>query len=269
MIGFFSFILGLVVGSFLNSVIYGLEREKSISRIHSQCPECGHGLSVFDLVPVLSFILLRGKCRYCGGEISWQYPLVELGTGGLFVLSQHRAQKSPAILFYWVVVSLLILIFVYDLKHFVIPDRVVYPAMGLAVGYRLLQTIQGWLRATHGPPLPGLAAGLGAGVFFGLIYLISKGEWMGFGDVKTALFMGLFLGFPLVLVGLFSAVLSGALVGTVLILLGRKNLKSKVPFGPFLVGGTLFALFWGKAVLSSYFSLLVLIWANAARAPLA
>lgn len=266
------FLFGLVVGSFLNCVIYRL----ALPRGRSFCPYCKHPLSWQDLIPVLSFFILRGKCRYCGKKISWQYPLVEIATALLFLLifnsqltenssllayrelfSVLSFQDLLTICFLLLISCFLLIIFVYDLKHFIIPDKIIYPAIGIALIYNFYQ-----LLTTHYPlstVLNNLYAAFGAAVFFLAIVLVSRGKWMGLGDVKLAFLMGLFLGFPDILIALFFAFLIGAIIGVGLILAKRKTLKSEVPFGPFLVTGTFIALFWGERIAQWYLDLFLYV----------
>lgn len=258
LIYFFIFFLGLTIGSFLNCVIYRLEEGKSFLKGRSFCPRCKHDLSWQDLVPVFSFLALRGKCRYCSERISWQYPAVELATGLLFVLNFLRFDlgggRSNLLIFEFVMSLFLIVIFVYDLKHYLIPDRVVYPAIALSLIFNLQFLISDQFSVFK----LSILSALGASSFFLAIVLISRGKWMGVGDIKLAFLMGLILGWPDILVSLFLAFFIGAVIGTGLIALKRKGLKSEVPFGPFLVTGTFIALFFGKAILDWYLSLILL-----------
>ena len=137
------------------------------------------------------------------------------------------------------IIGFLIIIFVYDLKHYIIPDKVIFPAIGIALIFNYYSIL----------------SALAAAVFFLTIVLISRGKWMGIGDIKLAFLMGLFLGWPNIVVALFSAIFLGAIMGIGLIMSGRKTLKSEVPFGPFLVFGTFLALFWGESLINFYFSL--------------
>ncbi|MDP2735895.1 MAG: prepilin peptidase [bacterium] len=254
MISFFVFLAGLVIGSFLNAAIYRLEQGESVLKGRSYCPHCRHTLAWYDLVPLLSFVFLQGRCRHCAKKISLQYPLVELASGILFVAAFFTLSGGEAlagfsgaaqVAYLWTVFSLLLFVFVYDLKHFIIPDVAVYPAAALA----LL-----WQATLGGSLLPVLLSALGAAMFFYAIHAFSKGAWMGLGDAKLALFMGLFLGFPGILTALFLAFLAGAAVGVTLIMLKKKGMRSEVPFGPFLVLGTLAALFWGNELVDFYLS---------------
>lgn len=271
----FVFFFGLVIGSFLNCVIYRLDKEENLVSQRSHCPFCGHTLSWQDLIPFLSFLLLKGKCRYCKKPISWQYPLVELATAILFVfLFQWHSRNfslaigSPFAYFFslaylFFAASFLIVIFVYDLKYYLVADEVIYPAIVLSFLADVFFAFSG----SHFPQRDliqgsfynlftskALAAVLAAG-FFLIIVLISQEKWMGMGDVKLAIFMGLFLGWPQILVALFAAFFFGAIIGIGLIVFSKKKLKSEVPFAPFLISATFIALFWGEKIISWYLSL--------------
>lgn len=242
------FILGTFVGSFLNAYLYRMHAQKSILFGRSFCVKCNHKLSWNDLIPIFSFILLQGKCRYCSGAISIQYPFIELGTGFLFVITAFFAPSISSLIFYWAVSSLLMFIFVYDFRHFIIPDVIVYSAIAIATLYRLV----------YGDLIPALLSGIIFSLFFLSVFLISKGKWMGFGDVKLALFMGIFLSFPSILVAFFMSFAIGGIVGVVLVLEKKKGMKSEIPLGPFLVLGTFIALFFGERAIDWYMSFLVL-----------
>ena len=261
---FFIFVLGTCVGSFLNCVIYRLYENRSFFTGRSYCPKCKHILDWQDLVPVFSFLFLKGKCRYCKEKIALQYPLVEFFTGLLFIFvtrysllvtgySSHNLLATG----YWLLVTcFLIIIFVYDLKHYIIPDRVIYPAIALTFFWRLLEvTIYDLQFTIYETLLNPFVSAVSVSVFFLAIVLLSRGKWMGLGDVKMAFFMGNLLGRPAILVALFSAFFIGAIIGIGLIILGKKTLKSEVPFGPFLVIGTFLAMFWGNQIISWYLNL--------------
>jgi leader peptidase (prepilin peptidase)/N-methyltransferase len=190
-------------------------------------------------------LLLKGKCRYCQKPISLQYPLVEFFTGILFVFTFYQfLSTNPSnfliLLCQLSVVSSLIVVFVFDLKHYLIPDQIIYPAIFFSL---FCQPFKIW----------NLALGILPSLFFLMIILISKETWMGWGDFKLAILMGIFLGWPKILTALFFAFFSGALIGLVLIALKKKKLQSQIPFGPFLVAGTFFAFFFGQEMLSFYF----------------
>ena len=259
------FVFGLAVGSFLNCVIYRLSL---IPKGRSFCPYCKHILSWQDLIPVLSFLILKGKCRYCQKKISLQYPLVEIATGLLFLLIFNfeflisnkililNFETITYLLYLLIISSLLLIIFVFDLKHYIIPDKIIFSAIFIVLLFRILELIQNSKLEIQN--LNPVFSGLGAAGFFLFIVLISRGKWMGFGDVKLAFLMGLFLGFPNILVALFLAFLIGAIIGVGMILFGKKTLKSEVPFGPFLVTGTFIALFWGEIIINFYLNLFIL-----------
>jgi len=246
------FLLGLCIGSFLNCVIYRLEEKKSLKG-RSFCPHCKHALCWKDLFPVLSYMLLGGKCRYCKKNISWQYPAVELATGILFLLIYNLQMSLPEftlteffnLLYLSYITSVLIIIFVYDFKHYLIPDKVLFPAIGISIFYQ-------FFFSEHF--LNHIGASIIASGFFIVIFFISKGTWMGFGDVKLAILMGLLLGVKNVLVALFLAFFFGAIISVILMVLKKKGIKSEIPFGPFLITGTFFALFYGQQIAELYVS---------------
>jgi prepilin signal peptidase PulO-like enzyme (type II secretory pathway) len=265
MISFMVFVFGLAVGSFLSAFVYRLEKGESALRGRSYCPHCKHSLAWYDLIPLLSFVLLKGACRYCKEKISLQYPLIEIvcalifvaifsssvpwlsqGVGNLIRLSFPQVLE---LLYLWAVASALLLIFVYDIKHYLIPDKILYPAIGLVFLYQILGTLETLVSS--------ILAGVGAAAFFLAVYLVSKGQWMGFGDVKLALLLGLFLGWPSILVALFFAFCLGAALGVVLVALKKKGLKSEVPFAPFLIMGTAIAFFLGSYLIHWYLNLIL------------
>jgi len=261
------FILGLVVGSFLNSVIYRIHKKESIFFPRSHCPCCNYKLTWKDLIPVLSFLILRGKCRHCKKPISFQYPLVELSTGFLFLLIFNfqpsffnqflifNFQNFIFLIYLLIISCFLIVVFVYDLKHYIIPDKIVYPAILVSGIWYLVSGIFFGLYTNH-QILNLIYSCLGASLFFFLIWFLSRGKWIGFGDVKLVFFMGLFLGFPNILVALFLAFLIGAIIGLGFIFFKKKDLSSEIPFGPFLVTGTFIALFFGRELINWYLNFL-------------
>ena len=251
----FIFILGLIIGSFLNVVICRLETKESIFFARSKCPQCGAVLKWHDLIPVISFLIQKGKCQYCKKKISWQYPVVELLTGLIFLLIFNKFGFEDLLVscFLFLVSCFLIIIFVYDLKYYIIPDKIIYPAIIIALLFNLfnykLQIINYELLKVL------LSAFIPAVFFLGLI-LISKGKWMGLGDVKLAFLMGLILGWPGILITLLLSFFSGAIIGVCLILFGKKELKSQIPFGPFLSGSTILVMLFGSKLLYWFETLL-------------
>ncbi len=251
---FLIFVLGLFSGSFLNCVIYRLNIKKSFLKGRSYCPCCKKTIEFFDLIPVFSFFLLKGKCRHCFSKISWQYPIIETTTGLMFLFVFSFAQANSLdflnIFYYWVISLIFILVFVYDLKYFVIPDSFVVSAVFVSFvwhSFNLLNNVYSFETLINY-----FLSGIAASFFFLFFYLVSKGNWMGFGDVKFAFAMGFFLGFPEIVIALFLSFLIGAIVGVLIIVSKKKNIKSEIPFAPFLVLGSFSALFWGEQILTQY-----------------
>ena len=262
----FIFILGLCVGSFLNVVIYRtwLAKGKGFVWGRSFCDHCKKTLKWFDNIPLLSYIALEGRCRFCRKKISLQYPLVEFATGLLFVfvwvmLGQKCISGSQCFLmmiFYCWMVAALVAVFVSDLRYRIIPDEVIFSSGLLILLIRLLETFFGFSIDFGGGILGAALSSLGAGLFFLILIRITKGKGMGMGDVKYVVFMGILLGWPKVLVGLFLAFLTGAVVGVILILTGRRHFGEQIAFGPYLSLATFIALFWGQQILDAYLKLL-------------
>ena len=264
---FFFFAVGLVIGSFLNCLIYRTKVGKSFFKGRSYCPKCKHGLSWFDLIPVLSYLQLAGKCRYCREPISRQYPLVELAVGILFAAS--AAIMEPSIVFfasfslfnlfslfyYWFIISVLAVIFVYDFLYYIIPDEAVFLAILATAAFHASRFFYEFFLTSNANfeiMINPLLASVFAFSFFLTVFLVSAGKWMGFGDVKYAALMGLVLGFPDIAVGLFLSFFLGAIIGLSMIALKRKEISSEIPFGPFLVSGTIAAMFFGKDIIFIY-----------------
>ncbi len=250
MFGVISFIFGICVGSFLNAAIFRVHEGTSVAKGRSKCRSCELPLSAIDLIPVLSYLLLRGRCRRCKSAISWQYPLVELATGLLFILFFLKHQEFSLILIRdWIFVSFLMIIFVYDLHHMLILDRFTLPAMIVAIILNL------WLGTTGASSMIFGALALG-GFFYGQ-FALSQGKWVGGGDIRMGALMGLMLGLSQGLVALFLAYLLGAIVGVILLVLKKAQGKTALPFGTFLTLATAALLFLGDAPLEWYLSLFV------------
>jgi len=235
------FVLGLIVGSFLNVVVFRFKKKESVLKKRSYCLKCKKKLEVWDLFPVLSFLFLGGKCRYCKKPISIQYPLVELVTAVLFVALYWKFDLTIALLYFLVITCLLILIFVVDLKHYTVPDRLVIPGIFLAflASYLILDF-----------SLINLGLGvLVSGGFFLILFLISKGKAIGMGDLKLGILAGLILGFPEVILALFFAFIFGGLVGGILILSKKKKGRDLIPFAPFFVTAIFLVIFFGEKIL--------------------
>ncbi len=236
-------LLGAMAGSFANVAIHRLPRQESLVAPRSHCPHCGHLIRARDNIPVLSFFWLRGRCRDCGGPISWRYPLVEASTALLFLAAWWWFGLSLGALRAGLFVVIMVIVIFVDLDHRIIPNAVTYPGV-----------VAGLLLALAGGPrtfLVSLAAALGAGALFFLIAVASRGG-MGGGDIKLAAVMGAFLGWPVIAAALFLSFLLGGLVGLVLLATGIRRRKDPVPFGPFLAAGGLAALFWGQTIVQWY-----------------
>ncbi len=237
-------LLGMCIGSFLNVVIYRLPRGESILWGRSRCPACGHGLAWYDLLPVVSFILLRGRCRTCGARISWLYPGVELLTGLLFLVLFWRFGVTAALTKYLFLSAVLIAATFIDLQHYLIPDSLVITAL---VGGIVLGTATGDVGA--------ISALVGAAASGGFLFLVAvlSGGGMGGGDIKLAFVTGLFLGWPLAQLGLFIGICLGGVLAVVLLAFRIKGRKDPIPFGPFIALGSIIALLWGNGIIGWYF----------------
>ncbi|MCL4397482.1 prepilin peptidase [Patescibacteria group bacterium] len=239
-------IFGLIIGSFLNVLIWRLNDPKAPKfwQGRSICPQCKHQIAWFDNLPLLSYLLLRGRCRSCKKPISWQYPLVEFLTGIFFVLAWVLTPGLGILgkLGVLGIAAALEVIFFSDLIYGFIPDE-----MLLVIG--ILKLIENWKLKNENWGLDFLA-GLIAMLLFYLIYKITKERGLGFGDVKFAFLMGFLLGWPKIAVGLWVAFVSGGLVAIILLALRRTKLSATMALGPFLVIGTFFAALWTNTVLT-------------------
>jgi leader peptidase (prepilin peptidase)/N-methyltransferase len=257
-----AFFFGSIVGSFLNVLILRLPREQSIGG-RSHCNSCKRQLETIDLIPIFSYILLRGKCRTCKARISLRYFIIEFITGGLFVLSYFLIEPTNfsalTILFRtWFILAVLIVVFVIDLEHMLILDKIVFPASLIVLGINLLVDILSGIKIFSLSSLTGggfLMSILISGSFY-LLWFISRGRWIGFGDVKFMLFLGLALAWPKALVSLFIAFVSGGVLGIILLASGKQKMQSKLPLGTFLSVGMAVALLWGKPILHWYLGFL-------------
>jgi len=277
-------LLGLVMGSFAGALVWRLRARQLVEdkavgeevdakeykkltpltksgfrEDRSRCLHCGHTLKWYDLIPLVSWVSTGGKCRYCGKWIGWFEPAVELGTALLFVGSYMlwpfplMTTADIAVFVFWLVaVVLLIILFVYDLKWFLLPNAVVFPLIGVGIAIALI-------RLTQTFDVPGalldylFASAILSGLYL-LLWAISKGRWIGFGDVKLGLALALILGsWQLAFVALFAANLIGSLIVLPGMVTGKISRTARVPFGPLLIAGALFALFVGDLVLNWYF----------------
>jgi len=249
----FVFLVGLCVGSFLNVVIYRLPLGRSLVFSRSACPACGVKIPWYDNLPLLSFLILAGRCRFCKGKISWQYPAVELLSGLLFVFVFIKFGSARQALAYLILLSALIVLSVIDIKSYTLPDKITLP--GILLGLLIVPVLTAPqfsyfdILKSYREAFIGSAAG-GWGLF--LVGII--GDWafrresMGGGDVKLAGMIGAFLGWKMVILSFLLAAILGALVGilTMLVKGGRKWMM--IPFGPYLALGTGIAVFFGEEI---------------------
>jgi leader peptidase (prepilin peptidase)/N-methyltransferase len=246
----YAVVLGLITGSYLNVVIHRLPRGVSTVLPPSSCPGCGMRIRARDNVPLLSFLVLRGKCRNCGRSIGWRYPMVEAATGALFLACYLRFGPTWSALVAALFGCAMIALALIDLEHFILPDRITLP--GIAIGL-LVQPLVKWVSLPWA--LVGAAAGAGIILAMNAIWLAIRGvQGFGLGDVKMLAMIGAFLGLSGVVVTLFLGALLGSLTGIALMARRRIQLQSKLPFGFFLSIGALAALFYGRDVVDWYLS---------------
>ena len=276
------FLIGANLGSFAKALADRSLKGKSF-RGRSYCEFCKTNLAWYDLFPILSFCLLRGKCRYCKKAIGLAYALIELVmavlTGYLFYQSNFQTiQTIFDLVFKTFFITILAVIFLTDLKKMLVPDRVIIPSIKIAFfsllafniykvtylyfylkadplgKYLIFSTDYFWRHTIMAlyPFLGALAVGAGIAAAFYLLIVITKGKGLGGGDVKLGLFLGLGLGFPNGILAVILGFLSGAAIGVAALITGKKGLKSQIPFGPFLIFGSLVALFWGNQIMEWY-----------------
>lgn len=247
----FSFVLGAVVGSFLNVCIYRLPAEESVVSPPSRCPSCGKRIRPWDNIPILSWLLLRGKCRACGVNISARYPLVELLNGLLTLALFLKFGPTPTFLVLFVFCSALVAITFIDLDHQIIPDVISLPGIVIGFACSFVLPWLGWKSS-----LIGIVAGGGSLLLVAWLYeLFTKKEGMGGGDIKLLAMMGAFLGWRAVPFILFASSLIGSVIGITVMLAQKKDSKLAIPFGPFLAAGAVLYIFFGKAIILWYLNL--------------
>ena len=242
------FILGLIVGSFSNVCIYRIPRNESIIYPASHCPKCRSKIKPVDNIPLLSFILLKGRCRNCKSKISTQYPIVELLTGLIYLIIYLIYGLNIQTLIYIILSSALIIVAFIDLNEQIVPDVISLP--GIVIGFIIsfLVPYISFINSALGVVIGGgiiLIIGLAGSVIF-------KKEAMGGGDVKLAAMIGAFLGWRYIIISLFLGFFLGALAGIILILSKIKSREDVVPFGPFIVLGSFITLLWGEKIIFWY-----------------
>ena len=244
----FVFIFGLLIGSFLNVCIWRLPREESIILPGSHCPVCSTVLGARDLVPVLSWLFLRGKCRFCGSKISARYPAVELLTGLLFLWCALHLGWTPPLLAALIFSSFMVAITFIDLDHQIILDGMLMLLAAAGLALQLWTSSIGVVNMLIG-------VAVGGGLLL-LLAIISRGG-MGGGDVKFAAALGVWLGWPGILLGLFLGFISGGAASLLLLLTGLRGRKDFIPFGPFIAIGAWVTLLYGRKILDWYLSFLI------------
>lgn len=251
-----AFVFGTCIGSFLNVLIWRMPREEGIGGF-SHCPNCKHRLHWYNLIPVFSYLFQGMKCQYCKQKISPRYFFIELLTGALFLAATWHFPPTDLVTALTtfkiaVIIAVCIVVFVVDFEHYLILDRVVLPAAVLMLAFNVTLDLA---HNTMAHSLSGILSGVLAFLPFWGLWKYSKGLWMGFGDAKFVLFMGLALGYPGILVGLFLSFTVGAIIGIALICFGSKQLSSRLPFGTFLSVATVITAFFGPQLWQLYWSL--------------
>lgn len=243
------FFTGLLFGSFYALCIYRIPRGESIVAHPSHCENCQARLQPQDLVPFFSWLALRGKCRYCGTAISWKHPAVELLSAGLFTAAFVVMEDTKYLLPALALLSVLILVSLIDIEHYLIPNRIIVAGAIVALILNIIFHFITWEEM-----LLGMLTG--GGILY-LLALLSKGG-LGGGDIKLAALVGTYLGWQKVVLALFLGSFLAAVVGSILILSGRKSSKDPLPFGPFLSMGSLLSMFYGQEIILRYLNFMQL-----------
>lgn len=244
-------LFGLIWGSFLNVVIYRVPLGLSLVRPPSSCPQCKKRIKVYDNIPVISFLLLRGKCRFCGARIPWTYPFVEILTPVGFLLLYARFGLNSYFFASCLFASALMALGFIDYYHQLLPDEITLPGLVLALAYSFFRPDLNLRRALIG-------AVVGSGfllLVYGAYFLLRKKEGLGLGDVTMMLMIGAYLGFEKAILTLILASFAGALVGIFLLFFRKKDLQYALPFGTFLAPAAFFSLLWGERIIKAYFGL--------------
>lgn len=237
------FLYGITFGSFFNVVGLRVPLKQSIIKPRSACPHCSHQLRAFELIPILSYIILKGKCRSCKARISPIYPIIELLTGILSVLAPYQIGWTWELMIAWSLISLLMIILVSDIHYMVIPDKILIVFAGIFLFERILWPLAPWWDS-----IVGFLVGFLVLLF---IAFVSKGG-MGGGDIKLFSLIGFVLGVKMLLLSFFLSTLFGAGFGIVALILRMVKRRQPIPFGPFIVAGTITAYFWGQTIIQFY-----------------
>lgn len=246
-----AFIFGALIGSFLNVCIYRIPRGLSVVSPSSRCPACGTAIRPYDNIPIVSFLALRGRCRYCGAKISIRYPVVEALNAALYAAVLWRYGVGWHTPFLFAFSSAMIVITFIDLDFQIIPDLITLPGIPLGLVASSLLLPDPFARDSFLGFKEGVVGFLSGGGIFYLIAVLSRGG-MGGGDIKLMAMVGALMGWKAVLLTTFAGSLSGSLVGIFLMVFKGKGRKTKVPFGPFLAAGAIITLFFGQEILALY-----------------
>jgi prepilin signal peptidase PulO-like enzyme (type II secretory pathway) len=265
LIAVFLGLIGLAWGSFVGALTWRLHEHKDFIRDRSECEYCHHKLGFWDLIPLASWMWLRGKCRYCGARIGWMAPALELFVAVLFVGSYYAWplpfdtwQSGVSFALWLVYVVGLVALLVYDLRWMLLPNVLVFPLIAVAV---LESAIRYSVQIGQSPLNYAQSVIFGIAILGGLywvLYTFSKGKWVGYGDVKLGVFMGIALGFRHALLALFLANIIGFIVVLPGLLTGKLKRTTRVPFGPFLIAAFFIAFLWGDQIINWYIRFLLL-----------
>lgn len=246
-------IYGLIIGSFLNVCIYRIPRGESIAWPGSHCPKCNHSLKWYDNIPIISYLMLRGKCRYCKTVISAQYPMVEALNAVIYIIMYIKCGFGADFIFYSLISSVLLAIIFIDLKEMIIPDSLVLSILALSVIHK---AVNYFLYSIPFDLINSILGLLLAGGLFLAIVIISRGG-MGGGDVTLIGVLGFALGVKYILLNIFLSFILGAIISIVLLAAKIKTRKDPIPFGPFIVLGFFITVLWGQVIINWYFNLLL------------
>lgn len=244
---FIAFIIGSIIGSFINVVIYRFPKGKSIVNPPSACPSCGNRLKWFDMIPILSYIFLKGRCRYCRTKISIIYPIVEILTGLTYMFVYAKFGFSLYAIKFIIFLTLIIAVSFIDLREGVVPDAIVLPGCGVAILFSLFEGKQIFLQSLLGLTF--------LGIIFLIIIILSRGG-MGEGDITLGAMIGAFVGFKFSIVVFVLSFVLGAIFGVTAMLFLRKKGKDAIPFGPYLGIASFIVVFFGSKFIDLYYRLL-------------
>lgn len=264
------FIFGICWGSFANVLIDRIQAGKSIQG-RSKCDYCGYVLNWFDNIPIISFLAIKGRCRKCNKKLSWQYPWVEFLTGLIFVLTFWLIQKNQifqansfsfetflVLIYYFLIIYILWVIFVWDLKYMIIPDFLILIGLIGTFIFKIYLTFNsGFILNLENPLISALLGGIIISGFFGFLFYVSRGKWIGGGDVKIGFWLGVIVGFQMTYFFILFSYVLGAIVAIILLLFFKQKMKSQIPFGPFLIISAYVIIFNKEIILKIWNNLLV------------